>query len=186
MFGLLLSLNIKQYKKIGESGLMSYGNDWNALCSSLQRSKKHVLVPSYLEVSVAEKCLQWYLWYASLPSPPKKKNNNNNWAGTTLIIKVDDYIWPTRIVMPSGLRLKMFVFFNVNEQLTAIFEIGQRYVLYELSLFLLFTLDYLSEHSHIYTGLILLITQNLPRYFLFTFRLFVWLIQPKYMSHPSH
>ena len=120
------------------------------------------------------------------PPPPPKKNDNNNWAGTTLIIKVDDYIWPTRIVMPSGLRLKMFVFFNVNEQLTAIFEIGQRYVLYELSLFLLFTLDYLSEHSHIYTGLILLITQNLPRYFLFTFRLFVWLIQPKYMSHPSH
>ena len=35
MFDLLLSLNIKQYKKIGESGLISYGNDWKALCSSL-------------------------------------------------------------------------------------------------------------------------------------------------------
>ena len=34
MFDLLLSLNIKQYKKIGESGLISYGNDWKAHCSS--------------------------------------------------------------------------------------------------------------------------------------------------------
>ena len=28
MFDLLLSLNIKQHKKIGESGLVSYGSDW--------------------------------------------------------------------------------------------------------------------------------------------------------------
>ena len=32
MFDLLLSLNIKQYKKIGESALVSYGNDWKVLC----------------------------------------------------------------------------------------------------------------------------------------------------------
>ena len=36
--------------------------------------------------------------------------------------------------------------------------------------------------SHIYTGLILLITQNFPGYLLFAFCLFVWLIQPKYFS----
>ena len=65
----------------------------------------------------------------------------------------------------------------MNEQLTAIFQIGQRYVLYELSLFLLFTLDYLSEHSHIYPALILLITQNLPNYLVFCF-LFICMIFP--------
>ena len=34
MFDLLLSLNIKKYKKIGESGPVNYGNDWKVLCSS--------------------------------------------------------------------------------------------------------------------------------------------------------
>ena len=46
-------------------------------------------------------------------------------------------------------------------------------VLYELSLFLLITLDYLLDDSHIYAGSILRITQNLPRYLLFTLLLFV-------------
>ena len=31
MFDLLLSLNIEQYKQIGESGVVSYGNDWKVL-----------------------------------------------------------------------------------------------------------------------------------------------------------
>ena len=78
------------------------------------------------------------------------------------------------------------MFFNVNEQVTAIFQIGQRYVLYDLLLFVLSALDYLPEPSHIYTGLVLLITQNLPHNFLFAFCLFVSLIQPKYVSHSSH
>ena len=43
--------------------------------------------------------------------------------------------------------------------------------------FFLFTLDYLSEHSHSHTGLILLIAQNLPHYLHFIFCLFVWLIK---------
>ena len=81
---------------------------------------------------------------------------------------------------------KYFVFFHVDEKLTAIFQIGKEYVLYELSMFLLFTLDYLSEHSHIYTSFILLITEILPHYLLFAFCLFVWLAQSKYVSHPSH
>ena len=71
-------------------------------------------------------------------------------------------------------------------KLTTIFQVDQGYVLYELSLFHLFTLDYLSEHPHIYTDLILLITQNFSRYLLFAFCLFLWLIQSKYVSHPSH
>ena len=50
------------------------------------------------------------------------------------------------------------------------------------SLFLLFELDYLSEHSHIHTGWILLIPQNLLCYLHFAFCLFVCLIQLKKLS----
>ena len=141
-----------------------------------------------------------------------KSPKRNNWVGTTLIITMDDDI-PIYLQLTYFLRrlcncrsnlesdvswakvkdfwLKPprvwhFVFFNVNEQLAAIFQTGQGYGFYELSLFLLFMLDYLSEHSHIYTGLILLTTQNLQCYLLFAFCLFVLLIQPKYVSHPSH
>ena len=62
-----------------------------------------------------------------------------------------------------------FIFFNVNEQQAAIFQIGQGYVFCGLSLFLLFTPDYSSEYSRIYTGLILPIAQNLPCYLHFAF-----------------
>ena len=79
-----------------------------------------------------------------------------------------------RLFLNNVFLFKIFcIFFSVNEQLTAIFQSSQGYVLYQLSLFLLFALDYLSEHSHIYTGLILLITQNIPRYLLLAFCLFV-------------
>ena len=54
------------------------------------------------------------------------------------------------------------------------------------SLFLLFELDYLSEHSHSHTGWILLIPQNLSCYLHFAFCLFVCLIQLKTIPHSSH
>ena len=54
------------------------------------------------------------------------------------------------------------------------------------SLFLLFELDYLSEHSHSHTGWILLIPQNLSCYLHFAFCLFVCLIQLKTIRHSSH
>ena len=77
-------------------------------------------------------------------------------------------------------------FFNINkeiivEHLEAICLIGQI-----CGPFLLFTLYSLSEHSHIYTGLIFLIAQNLAGYLHFVLFLFVWLFQPKYVPYPSH
>ena len=52
--------------------------------------------------------------------------------------------------------------------------------------FLLFTLDYLSEHSHSHTSLILHIARNLPCYLHFAFCLFVWLIKLKCTPCSSH
>ena len=49
------------------------------------------------------------------------------------------------------------------------------------SLLLLFALEDLSEHSHIYKRLILLIARNLPCYLHFAFSLIVWLISLKYV-----
>ena len=59
---------------------------------------------------------------------------------------------------------------------SSICEIGKAWISYGLSLFLLFTLDYLSEHSYSHTGLILFITGNLLSYLHFTFcLLYGWL-----------
>ena len=52
--------------------------------------------------------------------------------------------------------------------------------------FFLATLDYLSEHFHSHTGLIVLIAQNLLYYLHFAFCLFVCLIHLWYIPHPSH
>ena len=53
------------------------------------------------------------------------------------------------------------------------------------SLLLLFALEDLSEHSHIYKRLILLIARNLPCYLHFAFCLIVWLISLKYVWPPE-
>ena len=59
---------------------------------------------------------------------------------------------------------------------SSICEIGKAWLSYGLSLFLLFTLDYLSEHSYSHTGLILFITGNLLSYLHFAFcLLYGWL-----------
>ena len=59
---------------------------------------------------------------------------------------------------------------------SSICEIGKAWISYGLSLFLLFTLDYLSEHSYSHTGLILFITGNLLCYLHFAFcLLYGWL-----------
>ena len=50
-------------------------------------------------------------------------------------------------------------------------------------LFLLFTLDYLSEYSHSDIALMELIAKNLPCYLHIAFCLFVWLIQLKCVPH---
>ena len=53
------------------------------------------------------------------------------------------------------------------------------------SLLFLFALDDLSEHSHIYKCLILLIARNLPCYLYFAFCLIVWLFSLKYVWPPE-
>ena len=52
--------------------------------------------------------------------------------------------------------------------------------------FLLFTLYYLSEHSHSDTGLVLRITRNFIFYLLFAFSLFLWLNKFKCFPYPFH
>ena len=49
-----------------------------------------------------------------------------------------------------------------------------------------FTSDYLSEHSHCHTGVILLIIRNLPSYLHLALCCFVWLTELKCAPHPSH
>ena len=66
------------------------------------------------------------------------------------------------------------IFFNANELLAVPFiELVRGWVPCGLFPFLLFALDYLSEHSHSHTGLNLLIARNLPCYLHFSFCLFV-------------
>ena len=52
--------------------------------------------------------------------------------------------------------------------------------------FLLFTLDYLSEHSRSNAGSVLRITQNIQFYLHFAFSLFAWLIKLKCVPYPFH
>ena len=78
------------------------------------------------------------------------------------------------------------MFFGVNKQEVFHLSNWQGLGPVWLSLFLLFTLNYLSEHPHIDTGLILLVAQNLPCYLHFASCLFVWLIKLKCVPHPSH
>ena len=52
--------------------------------------------------------------------------------------------------------------------------------------FLLFTENYLFEHFHSHTSLILFIAWNLPCYLHFASCLFVWLIKFRCTPHPSH
>ena len=74
-------------------------------------------------------------------------------------------------------------FLNVYEHLAVPF-VEKEWVPCGPSPFLLFTLDYLPEHFHNHTSLILLIAWNLSCYLHFAFRLFVWLIKLK--CNPNH
>ena len=78
-----------------------------------------------------------------------------------------------------------FIFFNVNEHLAVPF-VCKEWVPGEPSLFFLFTQDFLSGHSYSHTSLILLIALNLPCYLHFALYLFIWLMKPKCIPHPSH
>ena len=79
-----------------------------------------------------------------------------------------------------------FTFFNVNEHLAVQFvKLARDGSRAGRLRFFLFTQDYLSEHSHCYSSLILLIAW-IFRYLHFAFCLFVWLIKLKFTFHLSY
>ena len=76
------------------------------------------------------------------------------------------------------------MFLNVNEHLAVPFVEWVRggYHVGHLCFFCLHWLTCRRSHN----GLKILIAQNLPCYFNFAFCFFVWLIQLKFVPHPSH
>ena len=78
-----------------------------------------------------------------------------------LLIDLNRDLWKKMILNDLFWSKHCFILFNVNERLTVPFTALARVGSHVGHLFLLFTKDYLSEHSYSHTSLILLIAWNL-------------------------